>query len=270
MTARDTEDPNTGFLDVLIRAVQADARFEALLIGGAHAHGQADAFSDLDAIIVCADDTYPDVLAERTQFAESLGELVSCFPGFHGGEPRLLICLYRRPLAHIDLKFVVGSDLASQVEEPRLIWARDPERTRQLLAEASYRWPNQDPQWFEDRAWVWLHYGITKLQRGELYEAIGMLGFFREQVLGPLLNRRAGRNQRGVRRIEQARLDPADALSSTLAGHDPDEVRRALQASMACYLELRADEPPARPCLGMPDELAALLEASESRSGLSG
>lgn len=43
-------------------------------------------------------------------------------------------------------------------------------------------------QWFEARAWIWLHYAATKLARGELYEAIGMLGFFREQVLGPLFS----------------------------------------------------------------------------------
>ena len=43
----------------------------------------------------------------------------------------------------------------------------------------------------------------TKLLRGELYEAVGMLAFFREQILGPMFHREAGRPQRGVRRIEQ-------------------------------------------------------------------
>lgn len=46
-----------------------------------------------------------------------------------------------------------------------------------------------DAEWFESRARIWLH-AVVKLGRGELFEAIGMLSFFREQVLGPMLYRR--------------------------------------------------------------------------------
>ena len=42
----------------------------------------------------------------RVQLAESLHLLLAAFTGEHVGEPRLLICLYRSPLLHVDLKYV--------------------------------------------------------------------------------------------------------------------------------------------------------------------
>ena len=59
-------------------------------------------------------------------------------------------------------------------------------------------------------AWVWLHYVATKLLRGEHFEAIGGLDFFRDQVLGAMLQRNAGRRPRGVRRVED--VEGAKAL----------------------------------------------------------
>ena len=116
-------------------------------------------------------------------------------------------------------------------------------------------WPNREPQWFEDRAWVWRHYGIAKLRRGELWEALTMLGFFREQVLGPMLQRRRGRDQRGLRRVEQEGLDPGNRLVSTLAIHDDSSVHAALVASAELYLDLRNDDPPAKLAEGVPQRL---------------
>jgi hypothetical protein len=57
---------------------------------------------------------------------------------------------------------------------------------------------------------------VVKLGRGELFEALGMLSFFREQVLGPMLFRRANLPQRGVLK-EALGIDPDGLLTSTLA-----------------------------------------------------
>jgi len=42
----------------------------------------------------------------------------------------------------------------------------------------------------------WAAYAVVKLGRGELFEAPGMLAFFRKQVQGPMLYRRANLPQR--------------------------------------------------------------------------
>lgn len=251
------------FLRRACDAVARDGRLSALLIGGSYVHGCLDENSDLDFVIVVEEDSYAQVMASRTVFADTLGELVSAFTGEHVGEPRLLICLFGPPLLHVDLKFVLPSDLDNQIERRAILFARNPEAIEKRVRNGSVAWPNRSSDWFEARAWIWLHYASTKLARGELYEAIGMLAFFREQVLGPLLHRRSGQSQRGVRRLEAMGLDGQARLAATIACHDAGSVRDAITAAIDCYLELRADDPPSKPTSGMPELLVDLIDRGE-------
>lgn len=247
------------FVDRLCAAMPEDGRVDALLAGGSLVHGGVDDQSDIDIVVVVADDAYAGVMAARHAFAESFGELLSAFTGEHVGEPRLLICLYGPPLLHVDFKFVTADDLGSMVERPQILWARNEPAIAAKLDAARIAWPDRDADWFEARAWVWLHYGAAKLKRGELHEALAMLGFFREIVLGAMLHRRAARSQRGLRRIEAHGLDPEGLLKSTVAGHDAAEIRAALLASIDAYLALRADAQPSKPVASMPEALRTYL-----------
>lgn len=254
------------FLDRVRDAVASDDRFTALLIGGSYIHGGLDKHSDLDFVIVVEDTSYSSVMAARETFAKNLGDFISAFPGDHVGEPRLLICLYGPPLLHVDFKFVLISDLDHQIERRVILFARDPAAIEARTQAGSVEWPELPSEWFEARAWIWLHYAVTKFARGELYEAIGMLGFFREQVLGPLLYRRAGKNQRGVRRLEALGLDRQGKLAATVAGHDASSVRSAILASIDLYLDLRSDDSLLVPRRGMPALLFDLIKSSEPSS----
>ncbi|MCM8735411.1 hypothetical protein M5E06_14695 [Azospirillum sp. A1-3] len=247
--------PHATFLECFRDAVASDDRFSALLIGGSYIHGGFDEHSDLDFLIVVEDDSYSDVMASRMAFAEALPDLLGAFTGEHVGEPRLLICLYGPPLLHVDLKFVLAADLDHQIERRAILFARDNAEVERRVRSGRVEWPNLPSEWFESRAWIWLHYAATKLARGELYEAIGMLGFFREQVLGPLFHRRAGKNQRGVRRLELLRLDEHERLATTLARHDVASVRDAIEACIDLYVDLRADDPALKKTRLMPDLL---------------
>lgn len=153
---------------------------------------------------------------------------------------------------HVDLKFVKSSDLTRLVERPAVLFARDSEQLESILEAAAIEWPNAPPEWFEQRAWIWLHYGAAKLARGEVFEALGMLAFFRDQVLGPMLHRRAGRPQRGVRRIEMLGGSAMGRLAGTIATFDAESVRAAFLKAIDMYLDLRADEPPPQPVATMP------------------
>lgn len=248
------------FLNRIRDAVASDERFRALLIGGSYVHGGLDEHSDLDFVIVVEDECYADVLSSRIDFAAALPGFLNAFTGEHVGEPRLLICLYGPPLLHIDLKFSLASDLDQQIERRAVLFARDPAEIEKRIEAAAVAWPNLPSGWFEARAWIWLHYAATKLARGELYEAIGMLGFFREQVLGPLLYRRAGKDQRGVRRLETLRLDEEGRLAATVARHDALSVRDAIKASVDIYLDLRADDPSLNATRKMPELLYDFIE----------
>lgn len=252
-------DPQAKMLNRVAAKLQGDERFEALLGSGSLAYGGFDEHSDLDLVVVTRPDRHAAVMKERHGLASGLGELLTAFTGEHVGEPRLLICLFGPPLLHVDLKFVVLDDLGGLAERPVILWAREAGVVERRLAAAHVRPSGKDPQWFEDRAWLWLHYGATKWLRGEYFEAIGTLDFFREKVLGPMLQRNAGKPQRGVRRVEG--LPQAEArLRPTLAGYDRAAIGRALKQAAALYVELRELEPPLALTAHMPALLFDLVD----------
>ncbi|ELA1779507.1 TPA: nucleotidyltransferase domain-containing protein, partial [Klebsiella pneumoniae] len=217
-------DLHRSFAEQLKLKLQSDSRIHSLLAGGSFIHGGFDQYSDLDFVVVIDPLYYDEIMAQRMAFAGTLGHLLHAFTGEHVGEPRLLICLFGPELLHVDLKFITLDMLTQRVEEPAVLFTRDNDALKRQLAKFSAHWPNMTPEWFESRAWIWLHYAVVKLGRGELFEALGMLSFFREQVLGPMLFRRANLPQRGVRRIEALGIDPDGLLTSTLATHDRHSV----------------------------------------------
>jgi len=240
-------------LDRIVVAVRDDARIEALLGTGSLVTGGFDAHSDLDLVVVEA-----APVEDRRAFAAALGTLLTCFSGEHVGEPRLLICLYGSPLLHVDLKFAPRTGLARFSERPAVLWARDPAAIEAWRSEVSIGQASRDAQWFEDRAWPWLHYGVTKWARGEYFVAIGTLDFFRHMVLAPMMQRQAGQPLRGQRRIES--LGGArDKLLPTLAGYDREDIRQALVNATKLYVELRATDPPPRLTPQMPQALLDCL-----------
>ena len=250
---------HAAFLEEACGVLSTDPRVHTVLAAGSMIHGGMDEFSDLDLVIVVEEDSYTEVLASRMDMARRLGPLLSAFTGEHVGEPRLLICLYGSELLHVDLRFVTMSDLDRLVERPIVLRSKDKVAVEERLDRADISWPNLDPDWFEARAWIWLHYGAARALRGELFEAISMLAFFRDQVVGPMLHRRAGRSQRGVRRVEAYRLDESGQLAATIARHNFGSVKASLVAAIGLYLKLRADEPPRSEVKGMPQALLDFL-----------
>ena len=102
-----------------------------------------------------------------------------------------------------------------------------------------------DPQWIEDRFWVWVHYGAAKLGRGELFECLDMLAALRAMVFGPLIasSRAPMVLGAGVRRLEQMAPDLVPALENTVGDHTPYGCAGALRASVGLYRQLRGDAP---------------------------
>jgi len=219
--------------------IASDDRFSALLVAGSAIEGAMDEFSDLDLILVSPDAAHTSAMADRRRIAESLGVLHAAFTGEHVGEPRLLICLYGDPLLHVDLKFVTADDLDRRVETPLVVWARDSAVPARLRSGTS-AWPNRPPEWFEERFWIWVHYGASKIGRGEHLEAIHMLNFLRDQVFGPLIARNMGRDQRGVRHLERLAPELGKRLDETICTSEKTDIVRAYRTAIALYRELRA------------------------------
>lgn len=239
----ETRDHDT-LLARIAEVTQADPRLLGLLIGGSHVSGTTDRFSDLDCVLVADDGAYRAVLDDRRNLATRIGPLLHAFTGEHVGEPRLMICLYDRPTLHVDLKVVTLDMLRDRVEEPQIVWARD-KRIRAALDSSEAHWPRQEPEWFEERFWIWAHYGAMKIGRGEIFEALDMFAFLRRRVFGPLLAERAGLRQYEVRRIEHLIPDSVPLLTALTPPPDRQRCAEALTHAMDAYLDLTRTPAPA-------------------------
>jgi hypothetical protein len=230
------------FLARLLERFRADTRIAAVLAGGSYLANALDQYSDLDLVIAVEPGAYPAVMVEREALAASLGGLLESFSGEHVGEPRLLICLYERPLLHVDLKFVELPELSERVEDPVVLWERAG-RARAALALGDAEYPTPDASWLERRFWVWVHYTATKIGRGELFEALHTLDYLRAVVLGPLGLLQVGARPAGVRRVESAAPELAQRLEATVAKYDAADCLRALRACTEVYRWLRPTTP---------------------------
>jgi hypothetical protein len=222
---------------------ETDSDILGVGIAGSAITNETDAFSDLDLVIVTKFAIAPDREKMRA-FAQRFPGLIAEFTGEHVGEKRLLICLYDNPLLHVDFKFLQEHELDNRVENPVILFERNGILT-QAFAESKPRWPSPDPQWIEDRFWVWIHYTLLKVGRGELFEALDCLTFLRGQVLGPLLHLKYGRLPRGVRRLEQV-LSAEDlaVLQKTVPRHNRREIMEATGTSADLYRKLRRVDKP--------------------------
>jgi predicted nucleotidyltransferase len=234
--------------DLLHGAIATAARTPGVIgltIGGSAVSGTMDRYSDLDLVVICRDEEQPRLLDQAPALAGRLGPLLTAFTGEHVGEPRLVICLYGPPLLHVDLKFVAEQDLADRYEDGRILWEQDAAVTKAQ----SFPPPTEHPvsvQWVEDRFWTWVHYGATKIGRGELFECIDHLTYLRNAVLGPLISQQRGRHPNSVRRLEQIAPDLVDHLAATIGDHTAAGCLEAMRATIDLYRQLRDEYPDLR------------------------
>ncbi|MGW9126949.1 nucleotidyltransferase domain-containing protein [Paenibacillus chitinolyticus] len=218
--------------------LRQDNRLLGLLAGGSMITGVMDEYSDLDLIVVYDAKYREEIMDCRIGIAKKLGSLLSAFTGEHVGEPRLIICLYGAPPLHIDLKFVTVQELEQRVEDPIILWERGAEIS-ELIQRTSPNYPCPSPQWIEDRFWIWVHYGATKLGRGELFELIDHLTYMRNAALGPLFLIKNGELPTGVRRLEKHVSEGLENLKETVPNYSTESCYHALQMTIRLYQRLR-------------------------------
>ena len=227
------------FLERALAAVPGVEGIVGLAVGGSFIAGELDEFSDLDLVLAVEPGAWPEILDRRRAIAAELDpSFLAGFTGEHVGEPRLLVCLYGPPLLHVDLKFVSLNDAHERIEDPLVLWERDG-RLSAALARGEARYPSADPDWIEERFWIWAHYLADKIERGEIFEALDSLAFLRTVVLAPLAFLGAGIEATGMRRIEDRLPAFATDLERTVAGVDAAACAAALEAVIDLYTELR-------------------------------
>jgi predicted nucleotidyltransferase len=230
----------TQFAAHITAIIQQDETVVGLAVAGSWLTNDLDQFSDLDLILVTAEKV-GDHKEKMLAYAERFGTLLSAFTGEHVGETRLLICLYDNPLLHVDIKFLTLEECSDRIENPVILFDRDG-RLQTVIDQSNPEFPFPGYQWIEDRFWVWVHYVLTKIGRGEYFEAINMLGQIRMMVHGPLLHIKNRNLPRNVRKIEmEIPGHQAAQLQATLADYSRRSLIQALNNMVLLYRELRED-----------------------------
>ncbi|GIU40734.1 oxalate:formate antiporter [Shewanella sairae] len=225
-------------LQQIITVFSKDPRIVGIGASGSYASDSMDKYSDLDLVIAIEPEDFEQVMAERLTMVDKIKGKVAAFTGEHVGEPRLVIALYAPDALHVDYKFVALPDAAQRVDDTKVVWQRD-ERLSQLLDGSSYQYPQPDPQWIESRFWTWMHYGATKIARGEYFEAVEFLSFIRSTVLSPLALQQQGLTPSGVRKVEQRLPEFATELALTISTAEKAPLVAAFRQAIALYIGLR-------------------------------
>lgn len=228
-------------LDKIVQKLQQDPRIVGIGASGSYATDTLDKYSDLDLVIAVKPEQFESVMDDRFAIVDSIEGKVAAFTGEHVGEPRLVIALYAPDAVHVDFKFVSLPDAAIRVDDTNVLWEQDSLLT-DTFKTAETKYPQPDPQWIEDRFWIWTHYATTKIARGEYFETLEFLSFIRTVVLSPLALKQANLTPSGVRKIETRLPEFTNKLEQTVAKPARLELIHALKQCIALYLELREHE----------------------------
>ncbi len=228
------------FAENVVEVVKDDETIIGLAVAGSWLTNEIDEFSDLDLILVTKEKVGADKL-KMLEYAKRFGHFLSGFTGEHVGEPRVFICLYDNPLLHVDIKFVTLQEFRERIETPVILLDKG-EQLQRVLEQTQAKFPYPDYQWIEDRFWIWIHYTLLKIGRGEYMEAFDFFGFLRMVVCGPLLHIKNGNLPRGVRKVEtQLPSEDFDKLSGTLPAYSRESLLESLQHSVNLYCQLREE-----------------------------
>lgn len=228
------------FADKAKAILELDDNVIGLAVAGSWLTNEMDEFSDLDLILV----THKKISDDKNLmlgYAQRLGSFLSGFTGEHVGEPRVLICLYDNPLLHVDIKFLTLDEFHTRVETPHLLLDKNGQLEK-AISNSQATFPYPDYQWIEDRFWIWIHYALLKIGRGEYLEAYNFMGFLHRVVLGPLLHIKNGNLPRGVRKVEMdIENDDLAKLKLTIPTYNKQSLLASLRNAVLLYRQLQVE-----------------------------
>ena len=228
------------FAGNVAEVLKDDENTVGLAVAGSWLTNEIDEFSDLDLIVVTKEKIGGDKY-KMLNYARRFGHFLSGFTGEHVGEPRVLICLYDNPLLHVDIKFLTIEEFHQRIETPVILLDKQGQ-LKSILEQTEPIFPYPDYQWIEDRFWIWVHYALLKIGRGEYVEAFDFFGFLRMVVFGPLLHIKNGNLPRGVRKLEtQLPTEDFLQLKATLPAYSRNALLDSLQQSVNLYRHLRGE-----------------------------
>jgi hypothetical protein len=227
-----------GKAEAACRSALADPDVVGMAVTGSFATGIADEVSDVDLRVYARSGAVDTVVARVPELAAACGRVVAIFVAEHLGIPTLTIVLFN-DLVHVDFD-VVSVDRAAEHNAGLpavMLWERE---TISAALPGTYGSDiAADVRWMEARIWTWSWYIQSKVLRAELYEALDVLQYVRDQVLFRLLAFGRGDRPAGGRRAQAVVGDHADAFPRTVPiALERAAVLEALRAEIDLYRRL--------------------------------
>lgn len=214
-----------------VAACQADERIVAAFLGGSHARGTADTYSDLDLYLITTDEAYEDFVAGREAFMRLLGKPVF-LEDF--GIPNIVFFIFPDGTEG-ELRFGRESEFAHIHSGPYKVLL-DKEN---ILAGVVFLTHESDPAEQAEKLrrlvyWFWhdLSHFITAMRRRQIWWAYFQLEALRRFCVNLARLRQnfadADVGEEGYFKVEQA--IPVEQLSSLQATFCPQEEGAMLQS----------------------------------------
>lgn len=227
------------WLERLVARFESDERIAALFLGGSHAAGTADKYSDLDLTLVTTDDGWAGVEAERAEIMRSVGNPL--FLEEHTDFGFLLLLFIYEDGVRGELSLAPARDLADVLGGPNIALF-DPD---DLLGEHVDR--GLDAKTRHDLVrrmlvWFWYDRGLLDvfLARGKLWTAHFYLERCRERCLDLIWLRDRPEVWPGGHEKAEILLDPGtlDRLAPTVASLERHAIGAAARELTDFYMEL--------------------------------
>ncbi len=249
------------FLEGLLARVRFDDRVAALFLGGSHAAGTADKYSDLDLYLIAADAAYESLRSEREGLLRSLGEIV--FLEEHSDFGFLLLLFIYADGVHGEMALAPARDLHEVHGGPHLVLLDNEGLLTGRDFEAS-RLDRADRADIVGRALKWFWYDRVLLDvalaRANPWTAHHHLERCRERCLDlAWLRAHPGVWPGGHEKAERM-LDAATRalFEPTVVPLDADQMHRAARRLTDLYLRLGPEA--ARMCdISFPDRLVETM-----------
>lgn len=233
--------PVQAVIDRFVAACRADERVTAAFLVGSYARGAADAHSDLDLILVTADDAYDDFAAGCRTFARQLGEplFLEAFD-----LPDVLFLILPDG-AEVELGFIPESRVGHLLDEPH--WSLLDKHGLLTRASPYEAAPPMQPAETLRRQimWFWhdLSHFITAMARGQHWWAYGQLEVLRHCCLNlarlrhNLLDPEVG-DETSFKIDKALPIEELTPLRATFCPQEPAAMRQAVGAIVEFYRAL--------------------------------
>ena len=220
-------------------------------------------------VVLVRPDVYVATMSERRAIAESIGgtaRRVHRRTRGRAAAPDLPLRAAARP-CRSQVRHAGGFEEPRRTPAPSL-GARAAERSRNASSSPTSPGRNRSPQWFEDRAWVWLHYCADEASARRALRGRRYAGLLSRADPWPDAPPQGGTPAAGR---PPHRTGRSRQRGSSRDGRRPSTgsaALRALERSIDLYFELRQADPPPATTPHMPEALRDFIRTAASRWNL--